>query len=172
MSPLAGKPSRGMQPWRTQDDTLGRVRKIWAVWLLHLPPWAAQSTHRVAMATFWRTFHQEGKISPAWWGEVARPLPFTISTITSKVVVYSAWEGRYNLPISTLPLYVLCGADALPLFPLYPYMYSVGQIHSPCFYSTPICTLWGRYTPPVSTLPLYVLCGIHYKSYNSGHQTR
>ena len=31
--------SRGWQPWRTQDDTLGQVRKIWAVWLLHLPPW-------------------------------------------------------------------------------------------------------------------------------------
>ena len=31
--------SRGLQPWRTQDHTLGQVRKIWAVWLLHLPPW-------------------------------------------------------------------------------------------------------------------------------------
>ncbi len=30
--------SRGWQTWRTQDDTLGQVRKIWAVWLLHLPP--------------------------------------------------------------------------------------------------------------------------------------
>ncbi len=30
--------SREWQPWRTQDDTLGQVRKIWAVWLLHLPP--------------------------------------------------------------------------------------------------------------------------------------
>jgi hypothetical protein len=27
-----------------------------------------QSTHRVANATFWRTFHHDGKISPAWWG--------------------------------------------------------------------------------------------------------
>ncbi len=25
-----------------------------------------QSTHRVAIATFWRTFHHDGKISPAW----------------------------------------------------------------------------------------------------------
>ncbi len=25
-----------------------------------------QSTHRVAMATFWRAFHHDGKISPAW----------------------------------------------------------------------------------------------------------
>jgi hypothetical protein len=26
----------------------------------------AQSTHRVAMAIFWRLFHNDGKISPAW----------------------------------------------------------------------------------------------------------
>jgi hypothetical protein len=24
--------------------------------------------HRVATATFWRTFHNDGKISPGWWG--------------------------------------------------------------------------------------------------------
>jgi hypothetical protein len=26
--------SRGWQPWRSQDHTLGRVRKIWALWLI------------------------------------------------------------------------------------------------------------------------------------------
>jgi hypothetical protein len=33
--------SRGLQPWRTQDDTLGRVRKIWPVWFIPLitNPW-------------------------------------------------------------------------------------------------------------------------------------
>jgi hypothetical protein len=37
---------------------------------------------------------------------------FNISTITYKVVVVrSSWEGRYTPPISTLPLYVLCGYD-------------------------------------------------------------
>jgi hypothetical protein len=44
----------------------------------------------------------------------ARPPPFTLSTITSKVVVYSPAER----------------ADALPLFLLYPYMYSVGKTAS------------------------------------------
>ncbi len=39
----------------------------------------------------------------------ARPPPFTISTITYKVVVYAPDEM----------------ADTLPLFLLYPYMYSV-----------------------------------------------
>ncbi len=46
----------------------------------------------------------------------ARPPPFTLSsiyhTITSKVVVYAPAER----------------ADALPLFLLYPYMYSVGSL--------------------------------------------
>jgi hypothetical protein len=40
----------------------------------------------------------------------ARPPPFTLSTITSKVVVYASADR----------------ADALPLFLLCPYMYSVG----------------------------------------------
>jgi hypothetical protein len=33
--------SRGLQPWRSQDDTLGRVREIWTVWLILLitDPW-------------------------------------------------------------------------------------------------------------------------------------
>ncbi len=58
--------------------------------------------------------------------------------------VRASSEGKYTPPLSTLPLYVLCGADTLPLF--FPY-------------STPICTLWGRYPPTIfPTLPLYVLC--------------
>ncbi len=40
--------SRGLQPWRTQDDTLGRVRKIWPVWFIPLitNPWSPLSKHR------------------------------------------------------------------------------------------------------------------------------
>jgi hypothetical protein len=66
-------------------------------------------TQRVAMATFWRTFHHDGKFSQAWWGwGDARPPPFTLSTITSKVVVYPHLRGQIH-----------------SLFLLYPYMYSV-----------------------------------------------
>ncbi len=72
-----------------------------------------QSTHRVAMATFWRTFNPNGKISPAWcsWG-LPRPSPFTLSIqSTSKVVVYAPVERADTLPpVSPLPLYVLCGS--------------------------------------------------------------
>jgi hypothetical protein len=61
----------------------------------------------VAMTTFWRTFHHDGKISQAWWGWGVHAHPLT--TITSKVVVSAPAER----------------ADTLPLFLLYPYMYSV-----------------------------------------------
>jgi hypothetical protein len=39
----------------------------------------------------------------------ARPPPFTIYTSRTKFVVYAPAEGMYINPISTLPLYVLCG---------------------------------------------------------------
>ncbi len=40
-----------------------------------------KSTRRAAMAPVWRTFHHDGKISPAWWGwgVHAHALSFTIS---------------------------------------------------------------------------------------------
>ena len=67
--------------------------------------------HRVAMATFWRTFHHDGKINPAWWGWGVHARPFH-STITSKVMVYAPAERADTLPyISPLPLYVLCGIE-------------------------------------------------------------
>ncbi len=70
-----------------------------------------QRTHRgVAMSTFWRTFHHDGKISPAWWGWGCTPSPF--HTIYHHELIYgvrSRWEGRYISPISPLSLYVLCG---------------------------------------------------------------
>jgi hypothetical protein len=46
-----------------------------------------QTTHRVAMATFWLTVHSVMMVKSALAGEGARPPPFTLSPITSKVVV-------------------------------------------------------------------------------------
>jgi hypothetical protein len=69
--------------------------------------------YRVAMATFRRTFRHEDKIRPSWWWlGGARPPPFTISTITSKGAVYTTDER----------------ADTLPLFLLYPCMYSMFKL--------------------------------------------
>ncbi len=70
------------------------------------PLWAfttTKYTHRVATATFWRKFHHDGKISPAWWGWRAHHR-------IQSWGVRSRWEGRYT-----------------PSFHLYPYMYSVAE---------------------------------------------
>jgi hypothetical protein len=67
------------------------------------------------MVTFWRTFYNDGKISLCLVrvGDArrARPPPFTLPTITSKVVVYAPAER----------------IDTLPLFLLYPYMRATVQ---------------------------------------------
>ncbi len=81
---------------------------------------ASGQNHRVHTewqwpATFRRTFHHDGKISPSWWGwgvHAHCPPPLTLSNITYKVAVYAfSWE-----------------ADTLTLFLIYP-----------C-----ICTLWWK----------------------------
>ncbi len=63
------------------------------------------------MTTFWRTYHHDGKFLPSGFGGGMHAHP-TISTITCKVVVDSPPE---------------C-ADTLPLFLLYYYMYSEGEL--------------------------------------------
>jgi hypothetical protein len=65
----------------------------------------------MALATFWRTFHHDGKIRPELVkvGGARQP-PFTISTITYEVLMYAPAErADITPPISTLPLYLICG---------------------------------------------------------------
>ncbi len=80
---------------------------------------APQSTHRVAMTIFWRTFHHESVNEPRLRVGGVRPSRLTLSTHQEQTFesiyhyewscgVLSGWEGRY-----------------IPLFLLYPYMYSV-----------------------------------------------
>ncbi len=78
-----------------------------------------QSTHRVAIAAFWRTFRHDGKISRGWlgWGLHVHPLSLYHHHLQS-CGVRSNWEGRYALPISTLPLYVFCARN-LPNLQVY-----------------------------------------------------
>ncbi len=61
------------------------------------------------MATFWRTFHHDGKISPAWWEwwVHAQPIHYIYRDVQS-CGVSSSCEGRNTPPSSTLPIYVLC----------------------------------------------------------------
>ncbi len=87
-----------MRGWRVEGLTRGRrySREVFA--------WAFVGTTeytRVAMATFWRTFHPDGPIEG----------PFILSTITYKVMVYAPAER----------------ADTLPIFLLFPYINSVAN---------------------------------------------
>ncbi len=70
--------------------------------------------HRVAMATFWRIFHQDGKSSPAWWGWGVHALPLSLY-LPSRTKMWCTLQLRGKI-----------------------------HVHSPYFYSTPICSLWER----------------------------
>jgi hypothetical protein len=70
-----------------------------------LPQFLPQSTHRVATAAFWRTFHHDGKIAQAGGGVHAHAHPFhTIYHHVQSCSVRSSWEDWYILPISYLSL--------------------------------------------------------------------
>ncbi len=69
----------------------------------------------MANATLWRTFHHDGKISPAWWGVGgggARPPAFNLQIydqIQSCGVCY-IWEGRYT---PNLVMYSVLSTEAV-----------------------------------------------------------
>jgi hypothetical protein len=64
---------------------------------------------RVAMTTFWRTLHHDGKISPAqnWLGGARSPASLYVPSRTK--MWCTLHRGQTQSPISTLTLYVLCG---------------------------------------------------------------
>ncbi len=71
-----------------------------------------QSTHRVATAAFWRTFHHDGKISLGWrvlgGGVHAHPFaPYLPSRRKLQCTLQLRWQIHSLYFISTL--YVLCG---------------------------------------------------------------
>jgi hypothetical protein len=74
-----------------------------------------ENTHGVVMATFWRTFHHDGTIIPAWcgWRGAQHTLhPFTILYLPSRTKLWCMLHlrGQIHSPY---------------LYVLYPYMYSV-----------------------------------------------
>ncbi len=99
----------------------------------------SQSTHRMAMATFWRTFHHDGKISPGWWGwGVHAPTPF-----------HYIYHHVQSCGVQYVPA---DRVDTLPLLILYPYMYSVdvisisraGHVCNACIYTGYSSSLYGN----------------------------
>jgi hypothetical protein len=78
------------------------VHSSYCTWEKKKHYFTPQSTRRVAIVTFWRTFQHDWKISPAWWGWGVHGHPFSLS-----------------LPLRTK---WWC---TLPPSLLYPYVYSV-----------------------------------------------
>ncbi len=90
---------------RNIKNSENRIMKYRCCYLTAEP--AATASYRVAMADFWRTFHHDGKMAAEGGG--TRPPSFTLYTITYKVAVCAPIER----------------VDTLPLFLLYPCIYSV-----------------------------------------------
>ncbi len=71
-----------------------------------------QSTHRVATAAFWRTFNNDGKISPRWWrwGVHADPLSLYLPSRT-KLQCTLQLRGKINSPYFISPVYSAANSD-------------------------------------------------------------
>ncbi len=103
------------------EESAGALRRksfAWAVIFVHLDIHypcsvlilAAVCNHRVqrmAIATFWRTFHHNRKISPScWvWGEHAHPLSLYLPSHT-KLWWALQLRGQYTLPLFLLHPYM------------------------------------------------------------------
>ncbi len=68
--------------------------------------------HRVATATFWLTFHLNGKISPAWWGWGVHAHPLSLY-LPSRAKLRSTLQ--LHSPYFSSTLYVLRGCKYMLL---------------------------------------------------------
>ncbi len=87
----------------TSARALHALNLIWFGYIARL--------HRVATAAFWRTFSDEGKIIPGWWGWGVHAHPLSLhlpSPVKLQCSVRSSWVGRHTNPVSSLGKYVLC----------------------------------------------------------------
>jgi hypothetical protein len=73
-----------------------------------------QSTHRVTMAAFWRTFHHDGKISPGLWGVGCTPPPFTHLPSRKKLQCTLRLRGQIHSS-PTYALFVQANAPCTPV---------------------------------------------------------
>ncbi len=130
--------------------------------------WSQRSghrVHRVAMTTFWRTFHHDGKIRPDW---VHRHAPSIRSHKGTKVV----WPDFQPMRVPEEPVCILL----FPKNPVFTFLHLKSLVHvapplvrAGCARPSTFTVSTSRYkvvvyapaenTPPISTLPLYILCG-------------
>ncbi len=67
-----------------------------------------ERAQKLAMATFWRTFHHAGRFSPAWWGGGVHALSLSLYLPSRAKLWYAPAERAETSPISPLPFYPLC----------------------------------------------------------------
>ncbi len=66
--------------------------------------WFAHWVHRLAMVTFWRVFHHDGKASPTWCGWGGHALRSLYLKLQAKLWCMLQLRGQICTPISPLPL--------------------------------------------------------------------
>jgi hypothetical protein len=73
-----------------------------------------QSTHRVEIATFWRTFHHDGKLAQPGegaWGFTPTPFHYIYHHVYTVVVLYVSAERAGTFPyFNSTPTCTLCAA--------------------------------------------------------------
>ncbi len=98
----------------------------------------SQSTHRVAMATLWRTFHHDRKIILDWWGWGVNALPLSLYLL-SRTKLWCTLQLRGHIiihspySISPLALYVICECNTPEGHLLSPVCYVVSRRLPPNF---------------------------------------
>jgi hypothetical protein len=107
------------------------------------------------MATFWRTFMM---VYSAQAGEVedARPPPFTLFTITSKVVVYAPAERAETLLLFLLPFSLLCLSLPPALYRILAFLHRAVAFHLHRTSAFPLqCTVLHFYLNCIPAFFLY-----------------
>jgi hypothetical protein len=98
-------PSQCVQWWGRFQSSLQTVYSALPAWgcfqtrLLKMGVARPQSTHRVAIADFWRISHHDGKISPGWrgWGcTPSRPPPLSLLPSRTKLQCTLLLRGQIH----------------------------------------------------------------------------
>ncbi len=118
---------------------------------------------RVATATFWLTFHHDGKVSPAWWGWGMDALPL-LYTPTCTLCLYKAKlkigkERNSCILLTPLPLWKISSLRYFTLlrprqFQFYPE--SLGRVLR-CISSQFYHGVWAPAQESMGSVVLYIL---------------
>ncbi len=122
----------GVGTWRNlENNALLSLHKLLRNRLVGVGRVEPQSTHRVATAAFWRTFHHDGKISPGWWGRRVHGTPTPLSLyLQSRTKLQCMLQlrggGGIKHLISSLPPMYSVGR-AIPSRPTLPHTHTLAS---------------------------------------------